>query len=104
LTDSIATRLERGDLSIRVRAFSHPDDVRFITSLVNRAVLAFVAVGLGVVSAMLFGLDKGPFLTTNISVHDVLASIGLLAGAVLIMRVVLQALDGDTDTRSTAGR
>ncbi len=100
LTDSIASRLERGDLSIRVRAFSHPDDVRFITSLVNRAVLAFVAVGLGVVSAMLFGLDKGPFLTTNISVYDVLASIGLLAGAVLIMRVVLQALDTDTRTRS----
>ena len=100
LTDSIATRLERGDLSIRVRAFSHPDDVRFITSLVNRAVLAFVAVGLGIVSAMLFGLDKGPFLTTNISVYDVLASIGLLAGAVLIMRVVLEALDTDTRTRS----
>ena len=95
-----AGRLERGDLSIRVRAFSHPDDVRFITSLVNRAVLAFIAVGLGVVSAMLFGLDKGPFLTTNISVYDVLASIGLLAGAVLIMRVVLQALDTDTRTRS----
>ena len=100
LTDSIATRLERGDLSIRVRAFSHPDDVRFITSLVNRAVLAFIAVGLGVVSAMLFGLDKGPFLTTNISVYDALASIGLLAGAVLIMRVVLEALDTDTRTMS----
>ena len=102
LTDSIATRLERGDLSIRARAFAHPDDRRFIASLVNRAVLAFIAVGLGLVSAMLFGLDKGPYLTTNLSVYDFLASIGLLAGAVLIMRVVMEALD--TDTRTTAER
>ncbi|MGI9645709.1 MAG: ABC1 kinase family protein, partial [Ilumatobacteraceae bacterium] len=50
LADSLATRLERGDLSIRARAFSHPDDQRYVTSLVNRAVLAFVAVGLGIVS------------------------------------------------------
>ena len=45
---------------------------------------------------MLFGLDKGPYLTTNLSVYDVLAAIGLLAGAVLVMRVVLEALDQDT--------
>ena len=96
LADSIATRLERGDLSIRARAFAHPDDRSYLASLVNRAVLAFVAVGLGIVSAMLFGLEKGPFLTTNLSVYDVLASIGLLAGAVLIMRVVLEALDTDS--------
>ncbi|MGI9622853.1 MAG: ABC1 kinase family protein [Acidimicrobiales bacterium] len=96
LADSIATRLERGDLSIRVRAFSNPEDQHYFTSLVNRAVLAFVAVGLGIVSAMLFGLDKGPYLTDDLSVYDILASIGLLAGAILIMRVVLEALDNDT--------
>ena len=95
LTDSVATQLERGDLSIRVRALSHPEEIVLISSLVNRAVLAFIAVGLGVVSAMLFGLDKGPFLTNNLSVYDVLASVGLLAGAVLIMRVVLEALDAE---------
>ena len=64
------------------------------------AVLAFIAVGLGVVSAILFGLDKGPYLTTNLSVYDFLASIGLLAGAVLIMRVVMEALDSDTRASS----
>jgi ubiquinone biosynthesis protein len=96
LTDSIATQVERGDLSIRVRAFSHPDDIRFISDLVNRAVLAFVAVGLGIVSSVMFGLDKGPYLTTNLSVYDLLASIGLLAGAVLVMRVVLAALGDDS--------
>ena len=95
LADSIASRLERGDLSVRVRGFSHPDDQRYLNTLVNRAVLAFVAVGVGIVSAMLFGLEKGPFLAANLSVYDVLASIGLLAGAVLIMRVVLEALDSD---------
>ena len=55
-----------------------------------------LAVGLGIVSAMLFGLEKGPYLTTNLSVYDLLASVGLLAGAVLIMRVVLAALTDDT--------
>ena len=95
LLDSIATRLERGDLSVRVRAISHPDDRRFVSSLVNRAVLAFVAVGLGIVSAMLFGLERGPYLTTNLTIYDILASIGLLAGAVLIMRVVLETLEND---------
>lgn len=100
LADSIATRLERGDLSVRVQGFSHPEDVRFIASLVNRAVLAFVAVGLGIVSAMLFGLNKGPYITNNVSVYDLLGSIGLLAGAVLIMRVVMEALDSDTRASS----
>lgn len=55
-----------------------------------------LAVGLGIVSAMLFGLEKGPYLTTNLSVYDLPASVGLLAGAVLIMRVVLAALTDDT--------
>lgn len=95
LADSISTQLERGDLSFRVRAFSHPDDVRVVSRLVNRAVLAFIAVGLGIVSVLLFGLTQGPNLSSTLTLYDVLASIGLLAGALLMMRVVMEALETD---------
>ena len=66
-TDSVATQLERGDLSIRVRALSDPHEISRVASLVNRGVLAVIVVRLGVVSAMLFGLDRGPDLTEDLS-------------------------------------
>lgn len=95
LTDSVVTQLDRGDLTIRSRLLSHPDDVRVVTTLVNRLVLALVAGVLGIVSVMLFGLEQGPYLSTDFSIYDLVATIGLLSGAVLVMRVVLEALETD---------
>ena len=90
--DRIAGQLERGKLSVRVRLLSNEDDVTVVSSLVNRFLLAFIGATLGIVSAMLFGLDTGPTLSDNFGLFDLLGFIGLFAGAVLIMRVVLEIL------------
>jgi ubiquinone biosynthesis protein len=91
--DRIAGQIEQGRLTVRVSMFSDENDVRLLSRLVNRAVLAFVGAALGVVSAMLFALDTGPLITDNITLFDLLGFVGMFAGAVLIMRVVLEILN-----------
>jgi ubiquinone biosynthesis protein len=90
--DRIADQVEQGKFTVRVSMFSDPDDVRILTYLANRFILAFVGATLGVVSAMLFQLDGGPSLTDNISIYHILGWIGMFTGATLIMRVVLDIL------------
>jgi ubiquinone biosynthesis protein len=91
--DRIAGQIEQGRLTVRVSMFSDENDVRLLSRLVNRAVLAFVGAALGVVSAMLFALDTEPLITDNITLFDLLGFVGMFAGAVLIMRVVLEILN-----------
>lgn len=91
--DRIADQMERGRFTVRVSLFSDDNDVRVLSHLANRAILAFIGATLGVVSAMLFQLTDGPTLTENVSIYDLLGWIGMFAGATLIMRVVLDALN-----------
>ncbi len=90
--DRIAGQIESGRVTVRLRLFSDDDDLRVISRLVNRIVLVAVGSALGVVSALLFGLTTGPTLSPNVRLFDLLGFIGLFAGAVLIMRVVLEIL------------
>lgn len=93
LLDSVVTKVDRGDLSVHVRVLSHQDDVDVVNGIVNRALLVALAGILGIVSAMLFGLTQGPYLGPTFSVYDLLGAIGLVTGAVLAMRVLLEVLD-----------
>ncbi len=90
--DRIAGQIEQGRLNVRVSLFSNETDVRVVSRLVNRAVLAFIGAALGIVSAMLFQIGEGPALSDNVGLFDLLAFIGLFSGAILIMRVVLEVL------------
>ena len=88
--DRIAGQIEQGTLSVRISALSNEDDVRVLTRLVNRGVLAFIGAALGVVSVMLLQVTSDFQLTDNIGLLDVLGFVGLFSGAILIMRVVLE--------------
>ena len=88
--DRIAGQLERGELTTRVSLFSSPQDVAVVTGLVNRAVLAFSGASLGVVSTLLLRAESELVLIGSTTLLDVLGYFGLLAGAVLILRVVLE--------------
>jgi ubiquinone biosynthesis protein len=90
--DRIAGQMEQGKLSFRVRMFSDDDDIRVISRLINRAVLAFVGATLGVVSAMLLAIPSDHLITDNVGLLQLLGFIGLFAGSILIMRVVLEIL------------
>jgi ubiquinone biosynthesis protein len=90
--DRIAGQIEKGNLSVRVSMFSNPEDLRALSGLLNRFVLAFIGASLGVVSVMLLQTDGGASITDNVGLFDLLGVGGLFAGAILIMRVVLEVL------------
>jgi hypothetical protein len=86
--DRIAGQIEQGNLAFHVRMFSDEDDIRFVSRLINRAILAFI----GVVSVMLIQLPNDYLLTDNVGMLQALGFVGLFAGSILIMRVVLEIL------------
>lgn len=91
--DRIATLLEHGRLTTRVTLFTDPDEVRTVERLLNRAVLSFLSIGLGVVSVLLLGAEGGPLLVaTDVTFFEVLGWIGLTTAVILLLRVLLAVL------------
>lgn len=88
--DRIAGQLERGTLTVRVSALSHAQDVRVLSRLANRFVLALIGIGLGIVSAQLFTVESNVLVLRHLNLFDILGFIGLFTGATLIMRVALE--------------
>ena len=87
--DRIATALERGTLSTNVRLFADQRDTRVVAGLVNRAVLAFLGIGSGIVSVVLLGTRGGPALTPTTSALQLFGYLGLFSSVVLVLRVVI---------------
>lgn len=94
--DRIATQLEHGGLTTRVRLFADATDVRVVERLLNRAVLTGLSLGVGLLSVMMLGTETGPHLAgTEIRLLEVLGWVGLFAGTVLVLRVLLDVLRAD---------
>lgn len=89
--DRIASATERGELGVNVRLFADPRDVRLINDLVNRALLAFVAVALGLLSAQLLDGAGGALLTPL----GLLGSTGLVVSFILVLRTLVEILRPD---------
>jgi ubiquinone biosynthesis protein len=87
--DRITTRLEHGRLQVGVRPFADPRDTRIVTSLVNRAVLAFLGAALGGMSVVLLAIHGGPALTSGLGVLALFGYLGLFLSVVLILRVTV---------------
>ena len=94
--DRIATQLEHGGLTARIRLFAEAADVRIAERLLNRAVLTVLSLGVGVLSVMMLATEAGPELAgTDIRLLEVLGWVGLFAGTVLVLRVLLDVLRSD---------
>jgi ubiquinone biosynthesis protein len=87
--DRITAALERGQLSANVRLLSDDRDVRVVSRLLSRGVLAFLGVGLSMSSVLLLGLHGGPALASTLTVYQLFGYCGLFASAVLILRVIV---------------
>jgi ubiquinone biosynthesis protein len=87
--DRIATIVERGDLAARVSLFGDEHDVRVVTKLVNRAVLALLGSVLGVLSVILLGIDNSPPFAPGTSLFQFFGYFGLFCATVLILRVIV---------------
>jgi len=57
--DRIAGQIEQGNLAVRVSLFSHAEDLRAVSRLANRAVLAFIGAVLALLAVLLFQIEGG---------------------------------------------
>jgi ubiquinone biosynthesis protein len=94
--DRILTLTGRGEL--RVRTVTDEDGRRILRTLVNRALLGGIGAAVLAVSAVLLvASDAGPVVSEGTGLFEVFGYGGLLAGAVLVLRVVAAvARDGTT--------
>jgi ubiquinone biosynthesis protein len=94
--DRILTLTGRGEL--RLRTVVDEDGRRILRTLVNRVLLAGVGAALLVVSAVLLvAADSGPAVADRTGLFEIFGYGGLLAGVVLVLRVVAAvARDGTT--------
>ena len=94
--DRILSLTGRGE--IRVRTLVDEDGRRVLRTLVNRMLLAGVGAALLVVAAVLLvAPDAGPVVADNTGLFEIFGYGGLLAGVVLLLRVVAAvARDGTT--------
>ncbi len=90
--DRAFSMLERDGIRVRVTHFQDEDDTRFLTTLVNRAVLAFLAGAIGLLSVGLIAIEGGPPFTGDTSLFRVFGYFGLFCATVLAMRVIVAVL------------
>jgi ubiquinone biosynthesis protein len=94
--DRILALTGRGDL--RLRTVIDEDGRRILRTLVNRTLLAGIGVGLLLVSTfLLVAQDAGPTVADRTGLFEIFGYGGMLAGMVLVLRVVAAvARDGTT--------
>ena len=95
--DELLGQAVEGRLSTRVSLFSHRRDEQLLRSLIDRLALALLSAALGVGSVLLLGVERGPTLSSSVTVNEVLGYVGLASASVLMLRVVAGVIrDGTT--------
>jgi ubiquinone biosynthesis protein len=90
--DRLTALTARGDLTARISLFSLEEDVRVVTTLFNRAVLAFLGAFVGVISVVLLTIKDGPDFAGSTSLYQFFGYFGLFCSTVLVMRVLVAIL------------
>jgi ubiquinone biosynthesis protein len=90
--DRLATLVERGDLRARVSLLGDAEDVRVLTTWVNRAVLAFLGGVTGIISVALLAIRGGPAFSGTTSLYQFFGYFGLFCSSVLVLRVLVAIL------------
>jgi ubiquinone biosynthesis protein len=90
--DRLATSLERGTLRGRLSLFSDEQDVRVVTRLVNRFVLALMGGSVGVIGVFLLNAEGSPPFAGETTLYEFFGHFSLFCSIVLIMRVIVAIL------------
>ncbi|HTU72475.1 MAG TPA: AarF/UbiB family protein [Trebonia sp.] len=93
--DRIGGALEDGRLTVSVRLLADPSDRRYLTGLVHRVLLAFLAAAAGIMAVLMIGLHGGPELTRSVSLYSFLGYCLLVVAAILAVRVLVQVFRPD---------
>jgi ubiquinone biosynthesis protein len=90
--DRAFSMLERDGIRVRISHFQDANDTRFLTTLVNRSILAFLSGTIGLLSVGLIAIEGGPPFSGNTSLFRVFGYFGLFCSTVLAMRVIVAVL------------
>jgi len=93
--DRIGGALEDGRLTVNVRLLANAADRRYLTSLVHRVLLAFLAAAAGIVAVLMIGLPGGPALSKTVSLYSFFGYCLLVIAAILAVRVLVQVFRSD---------
>jgi ubiquinone biosynthesis protein len=94
--DRIGAALEDGRLTLSVRLLADPSDRRYLTGLVHRVLLAFLAAAAGIMAVLMIGLRGGPALTRAVSLYSFFGYCLLVIAAILAVRVLAQVFRPDS--------
>lgn len=87
--DRIAAAMERNELGYNIRLLAHDDDRRLLQRLFARAVVAFLSAAIGLISALLLGINNGILIAKGVTLSHALGYAGLIVATVLGMRVLV---------------
>jgi ubiquinone biosynthesis protein len=87
--DRITAAMERNEWGHNVRLLAHEDDLRLAQRFFGRAILAFLSAAIGLVSALLIGVNNGIPVTKGVTLAQALGYLGLVVATVLGMRVLV---------------
>jgi|SRR5215813_1597315 len=87
--DRITAAMERNEWGYNIRLLAHQEDRRLVQSFFARAVVAFLSAAIGLVAALLLGVNNGIPVAKGITLAQALGYLGLLAATVLGMRVLV---------------
>ena len=90
--DRAFSMIERDGIRVRVTHFEDEQDTTFVTRLVNRVVLAFLAGAIGLISVGLIAVEGGPPFSGDTCLLRVLGYFGLFSATVLAIRVIVAVL------------
>ena len=93
--DRIGGALEDGRLTVSVRLLADPSDRRYLTGLVHRVLLAFLAAAAGIMAVLMIGLHGGPALSDTVSLYSFFGYCLLVIAAILAVRVLVQVFRTD---------
>lgn len=97
--DRIGGALEDGRLTVSVRVLADPSDRRYLTGLVHRVLLAFLAAATGIMAVLMIGLRGGPALSASVSLYSFFGYCLLVIAAILALRVLVQVFRSDSRER-----
>jgi ubiquinone biosynthesis protein len=87
--DRITADMERGDWSMNVRLLADERDARLLSRLVDRAIVVFISAAIGLISAVLVGVESGVALTAELTLAQALGYLGLAVASLLGIRVLV---------------
>jgi ubiquinone biosynthesis protein len=93
--DRIGGALEEGRLTVSVRLLADASDRRYLTGLVHRVLLAFLAAAAGIMAVLMIGLRGGPAITKSVSLYSFFGYCLLVIAAILAVRVLVQVFRPD---------